>query len=153
GGFPADEVLEVADYVDQLNGARFAGVTSYPVMRFSERDAAVTPTHNLATLQRAATRLRNAGRTPEVNAPGTNSTVTLARLAEAGATQVEPGHALTGTTPLHAIRDDLPEVPAAAYVTEVSHLHGDRAYCFGGGFYLDPVFPAYQVRALVAPGG
>jgi predicted amino acid racemase len=77
----------------------------------------------------------------------------LAQLAEAGTTQVEPGHALTGTTPLHAIRSDLPESPAAAYVTEVSHLHGGRAYCFGGGLYIDPVFAGYQVRALVAPGG
>ena len=138
---------------DRLAGARFAGVTSYPAMRFSERDAAVVPTHNLATLSRAATLLRNAGRTPHVNAPGATSTVLLAKLAAAGATQVEPGHALTGTTPLHAIRDDLPEVPAAAYLTEVSHLHGGRAYCFGGGFYIDPVFAAYRVRALVVPGG
>lgn len=47
----------------------------------------------------------------------------------------------------------MPELPAAAYVTEVSHSYGGRAYCFGGGLYIDPVFPDYQVRALVAPGG
>jgi predicted amino acid racemase len=35
------------------------------------------------------------------------------------------------------------------YLTEVSHRHGDRSYCFGGGLYVDPVFPPYQVRALV----
>ncbi len=153
GGFPAGEILKAADYVDTLDGARFAGVTSYPVMRFSARDAAITPTPNLATLSRAATRLRQAGRSPHINAPGATSTVMLAKLAEAGATQVEPGHALTGTTPLHAIHDELPEVPAAAYLTEVSHLHGGRAYCFGGGFHIDPVFADYQVRALVVPGG
>ena len=59
----------------------------------------------------------------EVNAPGTTSTVTLAALAEAGATQVEPGNGLHGTTPLHAL-EDLPELPAVLYVTEVSHLSG-----------------------------
>jgi predicted amino acid racemase len=88
-----------------------------------------------------------------VNAPGTTSSAAFATLAAAGATQVEPGHGLTGTTPLHAVTDDLPELPAAAYVTEVSHSHGGRAYCFGGGLYIDRVFPDYQVRALVAPGG
>ena len=88
-----------------------------------------------------------------MNAPGTTSSAAFAALAAAGATQVEPGHGLTGTTPLHALTDDLPELPAAAYVTEVSHSYGGRAYCFGGGLYIDPVFPDYQVRALVAPGG
>ena len=73
----------------------------------------------------------------------------LEALAGAGATQCEPGNGLHGTTPLHAIRD-LPEVPAMLYVTEVSHLHGGRAYAFGGGLYIDPVFPDYQVRAIVA---
>lgn len=153
GGFPAGQVVEAADSVDNLAGARFAGLTTFPALLFSEPDGTVTPTHNLATLQRAATRLRQSGRAPQINAPGTNSSVMLAILAEAGATQVEPGHALTGTTPLHAVRADLPEVPAAAYLTEVSHLHGGRAYCFGGGLYIDPVFADYPVRALVAPSG
>lgn len=35
------------------------------------------------------------------------------------------------------------------YLTEVSHLHAGRAYAFGGGLYIDPVFPDYPVRALV----
>jgi predicted amino acid racemase len=70
-------------------------------------------------------------------------------LAEHGATQVEPGHGLTGTTPLHRVRD-LTELPAVCYVTEVSHLHAGRAFAFGGGLYIDPVFGDYQVRAIVA---
>jgi predicted amino acid racemase len=153
GGFGADEVLDAAAYVDKLDGARFAGITTFPALLFSEEDAVVAATHNLATLRQAAARLREAGWSTEINAPGTTSSVMLARLAEAGATQVEPGHALTGSTPLHAVRGDLPEIPAAAYLTEVSHLNGGRAYCFGGGLYIDPVFADYQVRALVAPGG
>ena len=28
-------------------------------------------------------------------------------------------------------------------MSEVSHLHGGDAYCFGGGLYIDPVFPDY----------
>jgi predicted amino acid racemase len=84
-----------------------------------------------------------------VNAPGTNSAAVFQLLADHGATQVEPGHALTGTTPLHAVRD-LVEVPAVCYVTEVSHAHDGRAYVFGGGLYIDPVFPPYALHALVA---
>jgi predicted amino acid racemase len=153
GGFPAADTLAAADYVDGLGGARCAGVTTFPALLFSAADNAVEPTHNLATLERSAEALRASGRRVQVNAPGTTSSATFPALGAAGATQVEPGHGLTGTTPLHATTDDLPEVPAAAYVSEVSHEYGGRAYCFGGGMYIDPVFPDYQVRALVAPGG
>ena len=76
----------------------------------------------------------------EINAPGTTSTEILPMLASAGATQIEPGHGLTGTTPLHVF-EDLPEIPAVVYLSEVSHLIGDEAFCFGGGLYIDPVFP------------
>ncbi len=153
GGFAAADVLAAADYVDSLPGAKCAGITTFPALLFSESEGTVDATHNLGTLEAAADALRASGRQVQVNAPGTTSSATFATLAAAGATQVEPGHGLTGTTPLHATTDDLPELPAAAYLTEVSHTYGGRAYCFGGGLYIDPVFPDYQVKALVAPGG
>ena len=31
----------------------------------------------------------------------------------------------------------------------MSHEHAGRTYCYGGGLYIDPVFPPYQVTALV----
>ena len=43
-----------------------------------------------------------------------------------------------------------PEDPAVLYLSEVSHHHGGKAYCFGGGLYIDPVFPKYPVKALVS---
>ncbi len=149
GGFDAADVATVADRLAALPGAEFAGITTFPALLFDAGSGEVRPTPNLATLARAAERLRARGHgRVEVNAPGTTSSAVLQVLANAGATQVEPGHALTGSTPLHAIRD-LAELPAALYVTEVSHIHGGRAYCFGNGMYIDPVFPPYQVRALV----
>ena len=150
GGFDAGDVVAVARRLDALDGARFAGVTSFPALLFDLDARAVRPTPNLATLARAAERLRAEGfGDVAVNAPGTTSSAVLELLARHGATHVEPGHGLTGTTPMHAV-DDLVELPAACYVTEVSHAHDGRAYAFGGGLYIDPVFPPYQVRALVA---
>ncbi len=58
-----------------------------------------------------------------MNAPGVTSTPVLQLLADAGATQVEPGHGFTGTTPLHMVMD-LVERPAMVYLTEISHLVG-----------------------------
>ncbi len=149
GGFPAEKALEIAKKIAALEGVRFAGITTFPALLFSEDDRAVSPTHNLSTLEKTARTLRQAGFGElEINAPGTTSSEVMAKLAAAGATQVEPGHALTGTTPLHATRD-LPEEPAVLYLSEIAHLHEGKPYCFGGGLYIDPVFPAYPVQALV----
>jgi predicted amino acid racemase len=150
GGFAAGDVLAVADAIDKLPGARFAGITTFPSQLFDADRRKVVPTPNLATLERAAKALLRAGRTElEINTPGTVSTDILPMLAAAGSTQVEPGHGLTGTTPLHAI-EDLPELPAVVYLSEISHYVGGEAFCFGGGLYIDPVFPDYQVKAIVA---
>jgi len=150
GGFAAADVVAVAERFDALDGAHFAGVTTFPALLFDQATGRVAPTPNLATLERAAEALAKAGRRGiEINTPGTTSSAVLGALAGAGATQVEPGHGLTGTTPLHAV-EDLPEAPAVVYLSEVSHLHGGEAFCFGGGLYIDPVFPPYQVKAVVA---
>lgn len=150
GGFPAADIVEIADAIDALAGARFAGVATFPSQLFDHESGAVKPTPNLATLQRAAEALAKAGRRDiEINTPGTTSSAILPMLASAGATQVEPGHGLTGTTPLHAVKD-LAELPAVVYLSEVSHLIGNEAFCFGGGLYIDPVFPEYQVKAIVS---
>lgn len=150
GGFPADEVLAAADRLDSLPGGRFAGITTFPALLFDDGQRKVLPTPNLATLSRAREALAKAGRTEiEINAPGTTSTVLLRALAEAGATQCEPGNGLHGTTALHVV-EDLPELPAVLYLTEVSHLWGGKAYCFGGGFYIDPIFADYEVKAIVS---
>ncbi|WP_029040951.1 alanine racemase [Cucumibacter marinus] len=149
GGFAAEDIVAVAEMMDSLDGARFAGITTFPALLFDQETGKVKPTPNLSTLKRAAEALAQAGRTDiEINAPGTTSSVVLGALAEAGATQCEPGNGLHGTTPLHAL-EDLPERPAVAYVSEVSHEHGGRAYCFGGGLYIDPVFPSYDVKAVI----
>jgi predicted amino acid racemase len=151
GGFEASEIVAVADALDRLEGGRFAGITTFPALLFDHETRKVKPTPNLATLARAADALRKANRGDiEINAPGTTSSVLLAGLKEAGATQCEPGNGLHGTTALHVV-EDLPELPAMLYLTEVSHLSGGKAYCFGGGFYIDPIFPDYPVRALVSP--
>jgi predicted amino acid racemase len=150
GGFSASDILAVASALDKVQGARFAGITTFPALLFDAANRKVKPTPNLETLRRASETLARAGRGRiEINAPGAISSVTRRALAEAGATQVEPGHGLTGTTPLHAV-EDLAERPAVVYLTEVSQLSGGEAFCFGGGLYIDPVSPAYQARAVVS---
>ncbi|WP_430473693.1 alanine racemase [Thalassospira lucentensis] len=149
GGFAASDIAEVANFLDGLDGGRFAGITTFPALLFDHDSRKVLPTQNLTTLAKAADLLAKHGRSDiEINAPGTTSSALLAGLAEAGATQCEPGNGLHGTTALHVV-EDLPELPAVLYLSEVSHLSGGKAYCFGGGFYIDPIFPDYDVQAIV----
>ena len=153
GGMPAQDIVAMADAIDAVDGLEFAGVTSFPASLFDPESAVVRATANLATLTDAKAALERAGRSGiELNAPGTTSTGMLRMLADAGATQVEPGHGLTGTTPWHAV-EDLVEEPAVAYVTEVSHLWHGEAFVFGGGLYVDPVLGRAPTQALVIPHG
>jgi predicted amino acid racemase len=69
-----------------------------------------------------------------VNVPSANCCASMSLVHELGGNNAEPGHGLTGTTPLHAASNQ-PERVGYAYVTEVSHNYEDHAYCYGGGHY------------------
>ena len=152
GGVGLDDLPATIDRIAGMEGAEFAGLTTFPALLFDSASGGARLTPNAATLARAAEVASShpaCPKTLEINAPGTTSTEVLGMLAEAGATQVEPGHGLTGTTPLHGVQD-LPEQPAVLYLSEVAHIHQGVPLCFGGGLYIDPVFGDYQVRAVVA---
>jgi predicted amino acid racemase len=153
GGFSLVDLDAAFEPLARIPNVQVVGVTTFPALLFDPTTRAARLTPNVRTTQLAAQKLRAAGYGDvRVNLPGTTSTSVLAMLAEAGATHVEPGHGLTGTTPLHAYAD-LPEEPACLYLSEVSHHYGGQAYFLGGGLYIDPVFPRYDVKALVFPSG
>lgn len=150
GGFPLDGIVETARRVDAIAGLRVAGVTTFPAILANGETRRLEPTPNFTTLRSAADRLRAAGFAIEqVNAPGTTSAGAMRLLADGGATHVEPGNGLHGTTALMLFDGEQPEIPAIVYVSEVSHLEGSDAYVFGAGLYIDKVLGAYDLRALV----
>lgn len=152
GGFPLPELVRSAETIRRLPGIAVAGVTTFPALSYAEAGHPVLAP-NFETLLRAREMLERMGiEVTQVNAPGNTSTVTLAVQAQSGATHVEPGHGVLGTTPFHLLDQTLPERPAACYVTEVAHHVGDTAYIYGGGFFVDdPVWldPQFQRRAMV----
>ncbi len=149
GGVALADLPQMLDHIAGLEGVSFGGLTTFPALLFDPQKSWVRVTPNMSTLARAAELARQHHKDVQINAPGTTSSSVLDVLAEAGATQVEPGHGLTGTTPVHAVQD-LPEVPALLYLSEVAHLHLGTPMCYGGGLYIDPVFEDYEVRALLA---
>lgn len=134
GGFLEEEWIPTAKSVMAMPGLSLAGVTAFPCFLYEE--GTVKPTENCKTVQRAAKQIKRELNLEleQVNMPSANSVETIKQIAELGGTHGEPGHAITGTTPLHAVRD-LPELPAMVYVSEISHCMGEKAYTYGGGFY------------------
>lgn len=154
GGFALDDLVATARALEQLPGIRVVGATSFPALLFDSASESLVLTPNASSIARGAQALEDAiGRPMARNMPGTTSIAAIPLLAEAGATEIEPGHGLTGTTPLHSLRD-LQEVPAVAYVSEVSHHYDGSAFVIGGGLYRDPVRGDLPTTALVfAPDG
>jgi predicted amino acid racemase len=139
GGFEESGILEAARRIADLPNVKIAGLTSFPCVRYNFGDAHQTVpvlNPNAGTLRRVAALLGDDGfEITQLNMPGNTSTQTLPILAEAGATHVEPGHGLLGTTPNHLFDNTLPEQPSYVYVSEISHHVKDRAYAFGGGLW------------------
>lgn len=152
GGFDESEVPSVVDSLSHLHHVRLVGVTAFPCVSYNHRaDEISEVTPNMHTILRAAETMRALGiEVKQINAPGNTSTMTMPLVAPLGATHVEPGHALTGTTPNHAFYGTaLPERPAYVYVTEISHHVGNRAYAYGGGLFHDGYQADASVGALV----
>lgn len=153
GGFPVEELDSVIEQIEAMPGLRFAGFSTFPTQLFNHMTNQVEHTGNYETLLKTARKYEEKlGRKLEINAPGTTSSHLFKEMAASGVTQVEPGHGFTGTCPQHA-RQELPENPAVAYVSEISHRYQGKDYCYGGGMYIDPVLEAYDVKACVGKTG
>jgi predicted amino acid racemase len=154
GGFPLDELPAQLPALQRLAHVRVVGITSFPVLKYDAPGATPVATPNLLALRDAREMLEAHGVAVEqVNAPGNTAANTMRFLRDAGATHVEPGSALTGSTTFHLYDDDLPEQPAMVYVSEVAHQWAERVYVYGGGFFIDdppvPLREGFQRQALV----
>ena len=134
-GFYLDELEELVTEANSLSNIVISGVDSFPCFLYSESTQDIEPQNNLKTVLKAKEILENLGcEIDNVNAPSTTSVRTLEKMNGYGITSAEPGHGLSGTTPLHAVKNCV-EKPCVVYLSEVSHNLNDKAYAYGGGFY------------------
>lgn len=135
GGFLLKELAEVSSFFYSLDFVEIIGLTSFPCFLFDETYTELLPTNNIKTIEKAQDILREQGfEITELNVPSASCSASFPFIAEIGGTQAEPGHALTGTTPLHALKVQ-PEKPALLYISEVSHNYKGKGYFYGGGYY------------------
>lgn len=139
GGFNEDEVVEAVQQISAMPNVEVIGTTAFPVVEYSfERDR-MPPGFlpNMQTITNAAMRIESelSLEMQVINAPGNTSAATFQMLKDAGATHVEPGHGLCGTTISQMMLGSELEKPAYVYVTEISHIYKGRGYAFGGGLW------------------
>lgn len=135
-GFLLRDLPEIAKTImDEYPNIEIKGVTSFPCYLYDEEAGDIRPTYNLNTVKEAVEILQKLGIEAEiVNTPSATCVRTLHMMAELGGNCGEPGHGMTGTTPMHAVQG-MEETPCVVYVSEISHNFDGNAYCYGGGYY------------------
>ncbi len=136
GGFKEEELIEKAREIKELQGVRIVGVTAFPCFLYDPDEGEIKETENVYTVIRTVKKLKEdlGIEIKQINTPSANTVASLPLLEKLGATHGEPGHALTGTTPIHE-NEVFEEKPAMVYVSEISHCFEDNAYVYGGGYY------------------
>jgi len=155
GGFNSNILEELVKKIEKLSNVKVAGLTVFPALLFNKDK--IAPTDNMKAMNRAIEKMKKLGyENLEINVPSCSCYDSMKLIASIGGTSAEPGHGLTGTTPLHKISEQ-PEKVGYIYVSEVSHNFKDKAYCYGGGHYrrghLDKALVGYekQMDHVVAP--
>ena len=135
-GFHLDELEDTVNWMRKTCPHLIVkGVTSFPCYLYDAQRDDIVPTANLGTVKKAEAILDAMGiRDIILNTPSATCCLTLDKMAEHGGNCGEPGHGLSGTTPMHAVHH-MEEIPAVVYVSEISHNFEGNAYCFGGGHY------------------
>ncbi|RRD96247.1 YhfX family PLP-dependent enzyme [Clostridiales bacterium COT073_COT-073] len=136
GGIEEADWKNVTAKIIALKNVKIVGLTSFPCFLFQEESKKIEKMPNMDTVMRAKKLLEKEFDLQlfHINSPSASTSSSMKAIAEAGGTYCEPGHALTGTTPLHSVSEEV-EIPAMLYITEVSHLFQSKAYTFFGGYY------------------
>lgn len=135
GGFRSTELPALAEEIGRMEHVTIGGFTTFPALLYASSEKAIVPTSNLNGLKAAMAFAREKGwENLMINVPSASCCASIPLIRALGGNCAEPGHGLTGTTPLHC--DSLqPEKVAYAYVSEVSHDFEGVSYCYGGGHY------------------
>lgn len=134
-GFFSDELPEILHYLKTLKHVCLGGITVFPALLYNEETKQIQATSNVNGLLRALQRIQAESSQPLlINIPSATCCASIPLIRQLGGNNGEPGHGLTGTTPLHKAEPQ-PENIGYVYVSEISHNYKDKAYCYGGGHY------------------
>ena len=136
GGFTLKNIKETIKELLSLENIKIEGLTSFPCFLFDSKEEVIKETNNIKTIKEAKRIIESNFdiKINQMNMPSATSVYNMKLIAKNGGTHGEPGHALTGSTPMHAVKD-LEENLCMVYVSEISHNLENTAYLYGGGHY------------------
>ena len=152
GGVPEENAIELIQNINSLPNVKVVGVTSFPCMLFDLKSMEPVFMANIDTLGRVAEKARRNGiEIHQINTPPVCTTRSIPYYSSKGSTHLEPGLGLSGMNPMQIYdAGSHPEIPAAVYVTEVSHFFEDYAMVYAGGFsYIEMFELAYDGKSYV----
>lgn len=133
-GFSVNEVKELIPKLKDLKGVKLNGITSFPCFLYSPDEKCIKETNNLFSVLEVNEFLKNQNLyVKHINLPSVSTVENIKKIYSYGGTDAEPGHALTGTTPLNI--DSGIEIPAYLYISEISHVFKNNSCFYGGGYY------------------
>ena len=134
-GFNTNYLDELIDEINKLNNVSIGGLTIFPGLLYDSSKKEICPTENINALNRGLEICKRHNlNNLNINIPSASCSASIKLIHDLGGTSAEPGHGLTGTTPLH--KDTIQkEKVGYCYVSEISHNFKDKSYCYGGGTY------------------
>lgn len=133
-GFSVNEVKELIPKLKDLKGVKLNGITSFPCFLYSPDKKCIKETNNLFSVLEVNEFLKKQNLyVKHINLPSVSTVENIKKIYSYGGTDAEPGHALTGTTPLNI--DSGVEIPAYLYISEISHVFKNNSHFYGGGYY------------------
>lgn len=135
-GFSLAQLASLVQSLKAMPNLIVAGLTAFPCWLYSVALQKIAPTANVALLHQAREMLKMWQiEITDLNMPSANAYSSIPEIARAGGTHIEAGHSLTGSTPMHAYHEEAVEIPAMAYVSEISHHYNGASFFYGGGGY------------------
>lgn len=132
------EISKIKDFwacTASMKNIEIVGATSFPAFLYDQETNDIEKQPNYYTVLKAIDILRELGcKIEHINLPSATCTRCLDKHFGEDYYVGEPGHGLTGTTPIHAFMD-LEEVPCMIYLSEISHNFEGKSYAYGGGHY------------------
>lgn len=134
-GFSSNDLNDLIKKINELDNVYIKGLTVFPALLFDDEEKIIKPTENMNALKRGMDICKKEGLDDLlINVPSCTCTNSISLISSLGGNNGEPGHGLTGTSPLHVISNQ-PERIGYCYISEISHNYKDKSYCYGGGEY------------------
>ncbi|KAA9243631.1 YhfX family PLP-dependent enzyme [Lactobacillus mulieris] len=135
GGLTLKELDNNFDEIVSLKYIQLSGITVFPALLYNHKVNKIEPTSSLKTVNDVKLIFKKHNYPMNVlSLPSATCCDSIPLIKKLGGTEGEPGHGLTGTTPMHAFNKE-PEIPAYCYVSEISHNFKKHSYFYAGGFY------------------